>query len=147
MSLCHIVYSNLNSLGVLMKNRHKFCEACVYCPLTKVFILEKNPVFSSVGVFLLLLWRYYYLNIFPDVMCCTGCDLKLHRGLFLNLKAEARARLFKSMGISQPHISFEHIWSICGGKLEPAQLKVHREWLILFHIFFPPLLPRNGTLL
>ena len=47
-----------------------------------------------------------------------------------------RARLLKSMGISQPHTGFEHIWSVCGGKLEPVQLKVHREWLILFHIIF-----------
>lgn len=31
---------------------------------------------------------------------------------------------------------FEDIWSICGRKLEPVQLKVHRELLILFHIFF-----------
>lgn len=42
------------------------------------------------------------------------------------------------MGISQPHTGFEHIWSVCVGKLEPVQLKVHRECLILFHISFFP---------
>lgn len=71
-------------------------------------------------------------------MCssATASALRLCSGLFLNLKAEGRARLLKSMGISQPHTGFEHIWSVCGGKLEPVQLKVHREWLILFHITF-----------
>lgn len=67
---------------------------------------------------------------------CTICALRLRNGLFLNLKTEGRAGLFKSMGISQPRTGFEHIWSVCGGKLEPVQLKVHREWLILFHIIF-----------
>lgn len=63
-------------------------------------------------------------------------SLRLCSGLFLNLKTEGRARLLKSMGISQPRTGFEHIWSVCDGKLEPVQLKVHREWLILFHIIF-----------
>lgn len=66
----------------------------------------------------------------------TEWALRLCRGLFFNLKTEGRAWLFKSMGISQPHTGFEHIWSVCGGMLEPVQLKVHREFLILYHIIF-----------
>lgn len=46
-----------------------------------------------------------------------------------------KVRLFKSMGFSHSCIGFgayflKDLW----GKLEPLQLKVHREWLILFHI-------------
>lgn len=65
---------------------------------------------------------------------CSVWALRPCSGLFL--KTEGRARLLKSMGISQPRAGFERTWSVCGGKLEPVQLKVHREWLILFHIIF-----------
>ena len=109
-----------------MENRQKI-DPGVHC-------LWSNNICLYVMIFLHLAWRRWSLN--ASLETCTWHCEPLCRGSFVNWKSAGRARLLKSMGISQPHTGLEHIWSVCGGKLEPAQLKVHREWLILFHIIF-----------
>lgn len=107
-----------------------------YCTNTCLVVGGRNKSKYDIFAFSVKVRRiseYISGHVCSTVLCvlqgCAGVS-------FLNLKTESGARLFKSMGISQPRTGFEHIWSICGGKLEPAQLKVHRECLILFHISF-----------
>lgn len=85
----------------------------------------------------------------PVALWAAVRALRLRRGLFVNWKSAGRAGLLESIGISQPHTGFEHIWSVCGGKAWTSAAESTQRMTdfisYLFFFFFFPLLPRNGT--
>lgn len=60
------------------------------------------------------------------------------RRFTLNWESAGRAGLLKSMGISQPHTGFEHIWSVCGGKAWTSAVESTQRMtdFISYHFLF-----------
>lgn len=87
------------------------------------------------------LFRHVFIHVFRDNSKYISWK---HRALFsvcfkvysLTWRQKAAMGYWSPWEFQHSTWVFEDIWSICGRKLEPVQLKVHRELLILFHIFF-----------